>query len=344
MCAPEVPKPDPLIGQAAMSNAELAKEQAAVAREQLAWQKERAAQQDPLIQKIVNQQIAQGDINQARADEQWQIYKNLFAPVEQKMVQEAMGFDTEERKNRMAGQAAADVTQGYTNVIDQNRRAMEGLGVNPNSGRFQVLGNQTALAQARDTAGAMNKARTDTELQGIALRTGAAQFGRNMPSTGIAADTAALNAGNSAVSNINAGNAARNAGLASAQNWFGGATAANQSAGNLGLGMYQGQLQRNQLMTNQLNNTLSGIGGLAGLGLGFLALNKGGIIRGPGTGMSDSIPAEIDGGAPARLSNGEAVLNKEAVELVGEDFIHRINAGGLAMLRRDGAPMMTQGA
>ena len=37
MCAPTPPKPDPMIGQAAMSNAELAKEQAAVAREQLAW-------------------------------------------------------------------------------------------------------------------------------------------------------------------------------------------------------------------------------------------------------------------------------------------------------------------
>jgi hypothetical protein len=28
---------------------------------------------------------------------------------------------------------------------------------------------------------------------------------------------------------------------------------------------------------------------------------------------------------PIRLSNGEAVLNRKAVELVGEDFIHRLN-------------------
>jgi len=33
-------------------------------------------------------------------------------------------------------------------------------------------------------------------------------------------------------------------------------------------------------------------------------------------------------------SDGEAVLNKEAVELVGEDFVHRVNAGGLAMLAK----------
>ena len=35
MCSSKPPKADPLIGQAAMSNAELAKEQSAVAREQL---------------------------------------------------------------------------------------------------------------------------------------------------------------------------------------------------------------------------------------------------------------------------------------------------------------------
>ena len=48
MCSSKPPKPDPLIGQAAMSNAELAKEMAGVAHDQLAWEKDRAARQDPL--------------------------------------------------------------------------------------------------------------------------------------------------------------------------------------------------------------------------------------------------------------------------------------------------------
>ena len=61
---------------------------------------------------------------------------------------------------------------------------------------------------------------------------------------------------------------------------------------------------------------------------------EGGMIEGPGTGTSDSIPASIEGVQPIKLSNGEAVLNKEAVGLVGEQFIHNINAGGLAMLAR----------
>lgn len=360
MCS-KAPKPDPMIGQAAMSNAELAKEMAGVAREQLAWEKDRAERQDPLIQKIVDQQIESGDANAERAESQWQIYRDLFAPVEERMVQDANEFDSDERKDRMAAEAGADVARSYDGALDSNQRAMVRMGVNPNSGRFAALTNETNLAKAKDTAGAMNKARRDTEMQGIALRTGAAQFGRNMPNTGIAADSAALNAGNSATGNINAGNAAHAAGLNSAAQWFGGAQSGNSSAGNLGLGLYQGQLQAHQ----QNQDAMAGWGQLAGMaamrlrkggvirnnsayryrprgyGGGLSSLKRkgyaeGGMIEGPGTATSDSIPASIEGVQPIQVSNGEAVLNAEAVQLVGEDFVHRINAGGLAMLNQKG--------
>lgn len=378
MCTPKPPKPDPLIGQAAMSNADLSKEMAGVAREQLAWEKERADRQDPLVEQIVNQQISQGDTNQARADEQWNIYKNMFEPVESQMVSDAMGFDSQERKDRMAGQAAAGVTQSYANTNDQNDRNMERMGINPNSGRFAALRNETGMNQAKDTAGAMNKARTDTELQGIALRTGAAQFGRNMPNTGIAADSLALNAGNAAVGNMNTSNAARNASMNSAAQWFGGAVGGNNSAGGLANAQYGNQLNAWNSQNQNSIMGMMGLGQLAGAAgpsimsagkalLPMLALRKGGMIRGghayrfrprfggglsslrrrgyaeggmiegPGTGTSDSIPASIEGGQPIKLSDGEAVLNAEAVNLVGEDFIHRINSGGLSMLHGDDA-------
>src|SRR5687768_4991387 len=273
------------------------------------------------------------------------------------MVGEAMSFDSPERKERMAAEAAADVTRSYGAAQEQNARALGAMGVNPNSGRFAAMSNENAIAQATDTAGAMNKARRDTELQGIALRTGAAQFGRNMPNTGIAADSAALNAGNSGVGNINAGNAAHNASLGAASNWFGGANAGNASAGNMLLNQHQNQLNAWQM--NQ--DRLAGFGQLAGLGgsMAMMALKKGGMVRnntayrlhsgglgtlkrrryaeggliqGPGTGTSDSIPATIEGQEPIRVSNGEAVLNEAAVQMVGEPFIHNINAAGLAML------------
>ncbi len=113
MCSPKPPKPDPLIGQAAKQNADIAQQQLDVAREQLAWEKDRAKTQDPLIQKIVDQQIASGDANAARAESQWETYRKLFAPVEERMVQDANTFDSPERQERMAAEAVADVARGY---------------------------------------------------------------------------------------------------------------------------------------------------------------------------------------------------------------------------------------
>lgn len=361
MCSKKPPKPDPAIGEAARANAELGKQQFELAKEQLAWEKERAAQQDPLIQKIVNQQIEAGETNAARSESQWQTYRDLFAPMEERMVRDAEGFDSAERKARMAAEAGADVTRAYQGATDQNQRAMERMGVNPNSGRFQALTREAGLAQARDTAGAMNKARRDTELQGMAMRQNAAQFGRNMPTTGIAADAAALQAGNSATSNIAGQSNIRNANLAAAGNWFGQAAGANTSAGNLMLGQHRNQIDAWAQNEQNKANSLAGLGSLAGMGMTMLpGLRKGGVIKrgmtypprlgglqrlgglrrigyqtgglveGPGTATSDSVPAIIEDVGPARLSNGEAVLNKEAVDIVGEDFVHRINAAGLS--------------
>lgn len=360
MCSKKPPKPDPAIGEAAKSNAELGKQQFELAKEQLAWEKDRAARQDPLIQKIVDQQIAAGEANAARSESQWDAYQRLFAPIEERMVREAEGFDSEERKSRMAAEAGADVTRGYEAARGNLTRQMERMGVNPNSGRFQATLADATWDQAKDTAGAMNKARRDTELQGMAMRQNAAQFGRGMPTTGIAADTAALNAGNAATNNIAGMSNIRNANMSTAGNWFGGAQGANTASGNLMLGQYGQQINAWGQHEQNKAASLGGFGQLAGVGLSMAGLRKGGVIRGntaysrkmppgklrrrgyvaggliegPGTGTSDSIPATIEDVEPVRLSNGEAVLNKEAVELVGEDFVHRVNRGGLAMLDR----------
>lgn len=264
MCAPKAPKPDPQIGAAALSNAELAKEQTALGREQLAWERERANRQDPLVEKIVNQQIRTGDANEARSADQWEIYQNLFKPVEERMVSDAMNFDSPERKSRMAAEAAADVGRGFDAARDQNLRTFGAMGINPNSGRFAGLANETSLAQSKETAGAMNQARRNTEMQGIALRTGAAQFGRNMPNTGIAADSLALNSGNSAVGNLASNSSIRNANNAAAASWFGGAMSGNNSAGTLLNNRFANELDAHSTNAGIMGGAMQGIGQLGG--------------------------------------------------------------------------------
>ena len=64
---------------------------------------------------------------------------------------------------------------------------------------------------------------------------------------------------------------------------------------------------------------------------GIKGYAEGGMITGPGTGTSDSIPAvhlnEKDSELIA-VSNGEAILNAKAVDFLGEDFIHELNRRG----------------
>ena len=94
----------------------------------------------------------------------------------------------------------------------------------------------------------------------------------------------------------------------------------------------------------------AGVGGAAGTGLlGLFGSNKGsvitadgkvassastgGMISGPGTGTSDSIPAMVmNKGKPSGMiavSDGEAILNAKLVKSLGVDFIHRANKGAI---------------
>lgn len=54
-----------------------------------------------------------------------------------------------------------------------------------------------------------------------------------------------------------------------------------------------------------------------GYAAGGIASAGGGYIRGPGDGMSDSIPASIDGTDPAALATGEFVVPADVVSFLG---------------------------
>jgi len=73
---------------------------------------------------------------------------------------------------------------------------------------------------------------------------------------------------------------------------------------------------------------------------GVVRMATGGIIKGPGTGTSDSVFGTIVGKGgnkqPVRLSNGEAVLNAKATELLGDNFIHTLNSGKIAAFAAGG--------
>jgi hypothetical protein len=86
---------------------------AAVAREQLAWNKERFAEVAPTLKTLADQQIRVGAANETRSTEQWQSYKDLFAPLEKTYAQEAANEVNEAQQSAEADKARAATAAGY---------------------------------------------------------------------------------------------------------------------------------------------------------------------------------------------------------------------------------------
>jgi hypothetical protein len=175
---------------------------------------------------------------------------------------------------------------------------------------MQAQAQNTATQQARDQgfqrlAGVtgMGRGLSAQSIAAINAGSGAAQAGSGAASVG-------GNVMGSAdrVSNMYTGNA-----LAGMQG-YGNSITSGANITNMGF--------QNQMAANQANNALlSGVGGA----MGSFFLADGGLVRGPGTGTSDSVPAvNQDDGSPIRLSNGEYILPAETVRKIGINKLDKI--------------------
>lgn len=184
------------------------------------------------------------------AADQRQYYTDTFQPLERQMVQDAQGFDSAENVNRRMGIAAANVNQQFSNAAGQQARNLTRFGINPNSSAFARANANLTNQQALASAGMQTGAAFDTMDKAIALRAGAANFGRNMPNTaaqfgGLTNNTAGNAAGISGAgvnTAINAGGFMNQGyGLAGNLNASGAAIDNNIFRNNIGLAQMQSQ-------------------------------------------------------------------------------------------------------
>lgn len=85
------PAPDPLIGQAAMENAQLGKEWLSFAKEQFAVGNERQEITDALTGRVIEQQLESQDKAAKRSDQQWSDYNAMYRPIERMNMLDALG-------------------------------------------------------------------------------------------------------------------------------------------------------------------------------------------------------------------------------------------------------------
>lgn len=321
MCK-DAPTPDPLIGEAARMNAEVAKEALNFYRGVYESDIRPAQERDRVLREGLVGDVRAGMRQQQEiAQDQYDFYRSRYRPVEEQSIRDATDYDSAANIERRSGIAAANVNQQFSNAAGQNARMLSRYGINPNSSAFARENAKLTNAQALASAGAQTGAALDTIDRGIALRAGVAGAGRGMPNA--AAQTFAMagnsgtNAGN--ISSQGIGNIISGAGMMN--QGFNTAISGNQSAGNLMLGDFQGRMQGYQADMAAVGGLFQGIGMAAGGYFGMPKRADGGPVEGPGGPRDDRVLIAA--------SDGEFVMNEGAVKEYGLAKLKKMNEVGL---------------
>lgn len=167
-------------------------------REQLTFARQQYADLAPVLRGIASSQQAAQDQQMRQAQDYYNYMQSTFRPVERQLVSQAQNFNTEAYQNQLAAKAAADAGRAFTQTQEASNRAMAGMGVNPNSGRFASMQNQNALGLAAMKSAAMTGTRQQAQQMGYARMLDAAGLGRGLSGASTAAYGGAVGAGNAA--------------------------------------------------------------------------------------------------------------------------------------------------
>jgi len=178
--------PPPNYQPMADASKESAQIMAGLGREQLDFARQQYAEMKPLAERVAASQIAGMDRATQIADAE-RAYGLQFRPAEERLLQQAMEFDTGEARERLAQQAAADAARAFSATQGQTSRGLARMGVMPGSGASMAQMNQNALTAASMRSGAMNQSRTMAQDRSNALLTGASALGRGQVQTTLGA-------------------------------------------------------------------------------------------------------------------------------------------------------------
>lgn len=276
----------------------------------------------PLLQEVYGAQseVMNEQLSNARADRER--YQSVYQPLEDDLIAEFQNYDSQERQNLEAGRAMGQVQQAFDAQRANSEQRLASYGIDPSQLRAGAIDmqarNRAALAQAQ----AGNAARQRVEDTGRSLRAEAINIGRGMPSQVAAAYGQTLNAGNSAMGNMN--------------------STMGQGANMMGTGQGWGQMQGNQLgqTMSGINNMYSGqlagyeasgsnmaaLGNIAGQAFGAWA-GSGFAEGGGAVGLRDSDLSSTPGPndkIPVTLAENEYIIPADVVVRMGTEKLDKL--------------------
>jgi len=257
MCAPNI--------DTSRSDA-TAEQMAALSKEQWSWvmdQWEKSAPERAEATRRANA-VSDAQLNAMQvATDQAKDYsayeKSTFRPLEREVVAAARGFDTEAKREELAGVAAGDVQQAAAGARATSTRVAASMGMNPADGAFAAMDAGVQRDTTLAMADAKNKARTQATTMGHAMKMDAASLGRGLASAQATQAGLAQSSGNLAASTGLAALQPAQQGQAAVNGGFNAAMNGMQGAGNI-----FSQSAATQAKSNN-NGVWSALGNAAGL-------------------------------------------------------------------------------
>lgn len=175
------------------------------------WGAQQYQSSSDLTDNVVNNFLSSSAMSRDLASNQLDRYKNKFQPQEDALLRDANSYSSESRQRNEMGAAASGQEQAGEAARRNAIKDLEGLGIDPSSGRYAALDRAERGRTAAAAAGAAQQAQRATEQTGRNLRSQAIDVGQRLPGNALNAIGSGLNAlsgaENSKLANINTGNA-----------------------------------------------------------------------------------------------------------------------------------------
>jgi len=332
------PPPPPDLGPAADASMEVARMQQQTAQEQLDWAREQDTRNQGILQEVLDVQLPAMREQYEQAQSDRERYETIFRPMEDAFAAEAQAYDTPERRAEYRARAIGDVNTQFDAARRNSLQRLESYGVDPSQTRNAALDIGTRTAKAAAQAGAATQSDYRTENVGRALRSDAINIGRGALSNAAGFYGQAVGAGSQGAGNAYGATATGAGAMQSSLGFSGQALQGYGQGANILSQGYGNAMQGYNAQNAQTAGLLQGIGGIAGGIMGMnspprladggsviegeytdvtnQAIDPIGDVNGPGTGISDDIPA--------MLSNGEYVIPTDVVRAKGEEFFDKL--------------------
>lgn len=266
---PKTPKPDPLIGKAAVMAAETGAKAQDWAMQMFETQiLPRQKEMDKLVTDVTNQQLSDMRANSEFTAGQRQLYKDVYEPMERQSAAEIAAYGGEEMVDKRMGMASANVNQAFSNARSQSVQEMAkyGISLNPNAMAAQM--RRLTTAQGSADAGARNQAAFDTQDRGIALRAQTASIARGVPVAASNMATQSSGIGSGAVGAAGAGVGAGVSGMSVGQQGFNTAIQGANTAGSLMNNQFGTQMEGYGIKSKLMGDMFGEAMGVAGYFIG----------------------------------------------------------------------------